>query len=183
MIVARHTIRLAALLALLTPAAPTIEAQIIEAKLKVKGLACPFCSYGLERKLKKLPGVHDIEILMNADLATLRFDGKESPDIRDFDKAVRQAGFKLADLRLTVRAKLTRHTGQSGLGLPDGKILLVDEAGLGRELSTSVAEGTTLEATGSLLPARSSGDHATPRLQVDSYEVEKIRPKLGRRRE
>ncbi len=39
--------------------------------LKVKGLTCPFCAYGLEKKLKKVKGIESVSIDLEKDQATV----------------------------------------------------------------------------------------------------------------
>lgn len=34
--------------------------------MRVDGLACPYCAYGIEKKLKQIEGVQDIDIDLNA---------------------------------------------------------------------------------------------------------------------
>ncbi len=41
---------------------PSIKAQIHDVTVIVKGMACPYCAYGVEKKLKKLDGVATITI-------------------------------------------------------------------------------------------------------------------------
>jgi len=57
---------LAALLALVlvSPAGSVLAADRpgVTVKIRVDGPACPFCAYGLEKKLKRVEGVKDLEI-------------------------------------------------------------------------------------------------------------------------
>ena len=40
-------------------------------KLRVDGLACPFCSYGIEKQLGKLPGVTSLKTNIKSLIRTL----------------------------------------------------------------------------------------------------------------
>jgi mercuric ion binding protein len=68
--------------------------------LKVKGLSCSFCAYGLEKKLKKDPKVQSIKIDIEKGLVFL----KVSPNyilFRDqLKKKVDEAGFTLEDVTI-----------------------------------------------------------------------------------
>jgi len=78
------------LLALLLAALPALAGEV---HVQVDGLACPFCAYGLEKKLKPLPGVTGVRIDYKEGWVQLTVaDGKHLDDgaIR---KAVRAAGF------------------------------------------------------------------------------------------
>ena len=68
----------------------TGEPQI---SVKVDGLSCPFCAYGLEKKFKEIDGASDIEIDIKKGLLTFRMeDGKTIAEDKIKDK-VKQAGF------------------------------------------------------------------------------------------
>ncbi|GMR14229.1 MAG: hypothetical protein BMS9Abin29_2471 [Gemmatimonadota bacterium] len=70
--------------------------RIIE--VTILGMACPFCSYGVQKKMKNLDGLDDIEIDLNEGLATLRLE--EDADISNelLQKAVKDAGFEVAKI-------------------------------------------------------------------------------------
>ena len=40
-------------------------------QLRVDGLACPYCAYGIEKNLKKIDGVEKIEVDLNNGLVTV----------------------------------------------------------------------------------------------------------------
>ena len=40
-------------------------------ELRVDGLACPFCAYGIEKKLNTIDGVNDVDIDLNSGLVTV----------------------------------------------------------------------------------------------------------------
>ncbi len=67
--------------------------------LRVDGLSCPFCAYGLEKNLKSLEGVSNLDIKVNDGLAA--FDVKAGVTITDeqLKKAVSDAGFTLRNIK------------------------------------------------------------------------------------
>ena len=67
--------------------------------LEVKGLTCPFCAYGLEKKLKKVKGVESVSVDLEKDLATVTTRPGILVKEEDLRKAVRKAGFQLASLK------------------------------------------------------------------------------------
>ena len=73
------------------------EAEYVS--LRVDGLSCPFCAYGLEKNLKSLEGVSNLDIKVNDGIAT--FDVKSGVTITDdqFKKVVKDAGFTLRDIK------------------------------------------------------------------------------------
>lgn len=66
-----------------------------EVTLRVDGLACPFCAYGLEKKLKKLEGVGSFDILINEGMVNIQWDGEKPFLFGVVDKAVEKAGYTL----------------------------------------------------------------------------------------
>jgi copper chaperone CopZ len=62
-------------------------------KIEVKGLACPFCAYGLEKKLKDVDGVKNIKIDVEEGLAFLSANKSQRPTIEILKKIVIDAGF------------------------------------------------------------------------------------------
>jgi len=67
------------------------ETQKIE--VEVDGLSCPFCAYGLEKKLIKLDGVKDLKIDVENGLAILIVKKEQAPDRKTIETAVKKAGF------------------------------------------------------------------------------------------
>ncbi len=175
-----HFLSFLVLLALLVPVA---QAQILEAELKVKGLACPFCAYGLERKLKKLAGAQSVKVFINDDRAQVQFDGKQPPVLDDIRGAVHDAGFKLEGLQVTVQGKRARCMDEPCLQLPDGQIFLLEEEGAGTKLIQSVPEGTPVEVKGIVRCRQPSGHQAhPPSLRVESYQPIKRRRLPGEKK-
>lgn len=70
-------------------------AQVQQVILRVDGLACPFCAYGLEKKLKKLEGVEDFDIKINEGKVILTWKKDKPLNIENIDNAVENAGFTL----------------------------------------------------------------------------------------
>ena len=75
----------------------------------VDGLACPFCAYGLEKKLKKLDGVEALNVDM--DEAEVRMTFKEGMVVSEerINKAVADAGFTVTENLICRKAK---HVGR-----------------------------------------------------------------------
>ena len=64
-------------------------------ELRVAGLACPFCAYGIEKKLKKTPGVTGVDFDLERGLVIVRAaEGVELSDER-LKQIVADAGFTL----------------------------------------------------------------------------------------
>ena len=62
-------------------------------KIEVDGLSCPFCAYGLEKKLKEIEGVTKVEISVEKGEALLLLDGETEVDPEIVKAEVKKAGF------------------------------------------------------------------------------------------
>lgn len=66
---------------------------------KVDGLACPFCSYGVEKQLKAIPGVRGIRISIKTSTVTVTMKEGTKLTRAQADRAVKNAGFKMRNFR------------------------------------------------------------------------------------
>ena len=64
-------------------------------KLKVDGLACPFCAYGIEKKLSEVKGVDNVDTDIASETVTVAMKDGQKLDRAAAEKAVKAAGFSL----------------------------------------------------------------------------------------
>ncbi len=64
-------------------------------RLYVDGLACPFCAYGVEKKLGGLDGVDKVEIDIDGGLVAVTMTGGARLEEAAARRAIDQAGFSL----------------------------------------------------------------------------------------
>lgn len=112
-----------------------VRAEIEEVTLQVDGLACPFCAYGLEKKMMPIKGVKSYDVDMGEGKVFLGLDQDAKLDLEAFRKGVKEAGFTLRDVYL--RAKGTVEKTESGFALalgPGGdRLLLFEKDAMGKE--------------------------------------------------
>ncbi|NQU60223.1 MAG: heavy-metal-associated domain-containing protein [Rhodospirillales bacterium] len=68
-------------------------------KLYVNGLACPFCAYGVEKKVSGLDGVEKVEIDIDGGIVTVTLADGAILDKSNAAKAVDEAGFTLREFK------------------------------------------------------------------------------------
>ena len=95
-------------------------AQQQKVAVRVDGLACPFCAYGMEKKLDRLDGVEKMDIKINEGLVVLYFSEDARIDEALIEKKVKEAGF--TPRQITVEEKTARVGGQSNEDGPDEKV-------------------------------------------------------------
>ncbi len=68
-------------------------------QLRVDGLACPFCAYGIEKGLKRTEGVAGIAIDINAGTVTVTMAEGASMTEATASRIVKDAGFTLRSFK------------------------------------------------------------------------------------
>ncbi len=70
-------------------------------EMRVDGLACPFCAYGIEKKLKAVEGTSDISVDLNKGLVKVNtVEGKELTE-EQMKKLFNDAGFTYRSMKKT----------------------------------------------------------------------------------
>ncbi len=78
---------------LLSPVAA--QAQVEEVTLRVDGLACPFCAYGIEKQLNAIEGVESAETEIKSGSVVITMQDGAALDEAAARKAVDAAGFTM----------------------------------------------------------------------------------------
>lgn len=69
-------------------------------QIEVAGLACPFCAYGIEKKLTAIHGVERVETNIRAGTVTVTMKDGVKLERPTAERAVKAAGFTLEGIRL-----------------------------------------------------------------------------------
>jgi len=64
-------------------------------RIHVDGLACPFCAYGIEKKLSAVEGVARVETDIASGTVAVTMSGEATLDEATARRAVKEAGFSL----------------------------------------------------------------------------------------
>ncbi len=75
--------------------AASVFAAPVSYQLRVDGLACPFCAYGIEKKLGALEGVQNIETHIKDGVVIVIMKDGATLDKVTAGQAVKDAGFTL----------------------------------------------------------------------------------------
>ncbi len=84
-------------------AAQAQAAGIDQIEVRVNGMACPFCAFGIEKKLRALPGAQKVNVDLGAGKATLEAPAGtlKQEQIR---QAIKEAGFTAGSIEITRKA-------------------------------------------------------------------------------
>lgn len=103
-------------------------------EVTVAGLGCPFCAYGLEKKLKDFKGLKKLKIDIESGDVSFTFPSTKSLSITDVEYKVDHAGYT------AVSAKVTRYDGQTE---ETSEVTVSDEVDLDNlDKTTLYVEGT-----------------------------------------
>jgi copper chaperone CopZ len=70
-------------------------------QIRVDGLSCPFCAYGLEKKLKKVEGAADLLIELEEGRVNLNVPTDQKPTKEEIQKIVTDAGFTAREIKFS----------------------------------------------------------------------------------
>lgn len=87
------------------------SARILSVKISVDGLACPFCAYGVEKKLKRVKGVGSMDIRMQEGTVTLTAEQGQSINFADVPGAIKDSGFSIRQMKLTASGTIMEEDG------------------------------------------------------------------------
>ena len=156
--------------------APPGHAQIESVTLRVDGLACPFCSYGLSKELKKVEGIKEAEIFVDAGRVELEVEQGKLVDIDKLPAAVRSGGFTAREIKITALGRVEEWNGSPVLAVAPGdiKFLLEEGENLLRLQKALRAQGKTplVTVSGQIKKENPEGHHGHPlTLQIERFEV------------
>lgn len=110
---------------------PPAQAQVHEATVAVEGMSCPFCAFGVEKKLRTVPGAGSVGVDLEKSVATVRASEGTSIDVTGVPAAVKASGFTPGTIEIVASGRIRLDPRQRFvLELPGGKgsLLLTDVA-------------------------------------------------------
>lgn len=87
----------------------TASAQIQSATMEVDGMTCPFCIYGIEKKLKSVDEIKDAEANLRSATVDLTFKDNAQVSIQRLDKAVDDSGFTPGEIEISASGQLEQY--------------------------------------------------------------------------
>lgn len=118
-------------------------------EVQVDGLSCPFCAFGMEKRIRQLEGLENFEILVDEGKVLLTFHAAQRVDFEAVRDGVRKGGFTPKNIQATLSGTLARVEGRLLLrfdGLHNG--LLLDPGPAFERLESTVQEGDHVTVAG-----------------------------------
>lgn len=72
--------------------------------MMIDGLSCPFCAYGMEKKLKEVAGSKDVYIKLSEGEATMNVPKGKEPTKEDLETIIKNAGFTPREITFSDKA-------------------------------------------------------------------------------
>lgn len=73
-------------------------------KIEIKGMACPYCAFGMEKELKKVVGVNNVVIEFKKGLAYISTLIGQKPTKENLEKIITDAGFTVGKIEFSSKA-------------------------------------------------------------------------------
>ena len=126
-------------------------AEAAKVVLRVDGLACPFCAFGVEKKLLAVPSVEGIDVRMNEGKVILHLREGEPLDVSALNGAVEDAGFTLRRVLIENAVGTLSRDGEGALVLRCSEPTATFQLRLAGEDSRPAAEvGSTVTVSGTV---------------------------------
>lgn len=170
------TLKFLMLLALLVSiyGVETALAQVERVEMRVDGLACPFCAYGLEKKLKEVKGVGKVTIYVDKGVAILSSKKDLSIDIERLEPVARDAGFTPGSISLTVAGAIKEKNGAPVFLVSGTDLQFMLKSNAQLEKLRAESNTTPVKVTGSLTKETPQGHHGHPyTLTIEKVEATK----------
>jgi mercuric ion binding protein len=165
---------------LLLSSGAATSAGINEVRLYVEGLACPFCTFGIEKSLKRVPGVSSLETTIGTGLVRIQMKPGVPLDPPALNEAIERSGFTPSRIEATITGRLsTDHEHPQFVSSGDGQVFRLVQPGSADSFEPLTAETlaklTLATRGGSRLLAVSGRIHVLanppPALAVENFEV------------
>ncbi len=76
----------------------TKQQERVYIKIEIKGMACPYCAFGMEKKLKEISGVNNVEIELKEGLAYISTLKEQKPSKESIQDIILNAGFTVGKI-------------------------------------------------------------------------------------
>ena len=130
--------------------ATSAHAAISSLTVTVEGMACPFCAFGVEKRINKVKGVNSVNVDMRTGQALVTAEPDASIHYRDIPQAIRDAGFTPGEMRITSSGHVGKDKSNRMIfSLEEFPLtLIIDNNELQSRLETAIKSGRPMMLTG-----------------------------------
>lgn len=87
--------------------APLVHARVSRVMVAVDGMSCPFCAFGVEKKLKKVGGVGSVAMDLKSGRATLSAIEGETIEVDEIPDAIKRSGFTPGTIQVAASGRIS----------------------------------------------------------------------------
>lgn len=140
------------------------HAGISSMSVTVEGMACPFCAFGVEKRIKKVKGVSSVDVDMRTGKAMITAEPDASIQYRDVPQAVRDAGFTPGEMHISASGLLGKdENGSMVLGFENFSLSLkIDNNELKTQLETAMKSARPVVLNGRIFQNKAKDWIFTP---------------------
>ncbi len=83
--------------------APATQASTVsgpQATIPINGMACPFCTYNIQRQIQALDGVEQVDVSLEKGEASVILSEQDAPTAQQLRGAVESAGFTPGEVQM-----------------------------------------------------------------------------------
>ncbi len=77
-------------------------------KIEIKGMACPYCAFGMEKELKKVAGVDNVDIELKKGMAYISTPASQRPIKKNLESIITNAGFTVGEIEFSDKPIITK---------------------------------------------------------------------------
>ena len=160
-------------------------AEIQSVEMQVDGMTCPFCVYGIEKKLKAVSEVKDASSNLKTGIVDIKLEGNKPINVERLNKAILESGFTPGRIKIKATGELTTYKFENK-GYPalkvtgSGQVFLLTvapdhekEEFLSENILSELEKGTESGKKGIAITGyiHSHPSGVPPALSVESFEV------------
>lgn len=140
------------------------QARVSALTVAVDGMACPFCAFGVEKKLKTVKGMESVAVDMKTGTASLTAGPAESIHFQEVPKAIKEAGFTAGVMKITISGTINKESDGSFVLIFDGPSLplIVENNDLTAPLNNYAESGKSAVLNGTLIKKGNKAWSLTP---------------------
>ena len=145
-----------ALITVLLLAAP-LRAQIQDLTVRVDGLICPFCAYGLQKRLSRIDEIDSVSIDQPRGLAVVTMNPGEVVDFYEMTEAVIDSGYTPRGINITATGRVELWNGRLTLVIEESERFFLNDEDQQLTTVTDTPQLVTVTGVAAVSPEDADG--------------------------
>jgi copper chaperone CopZ len=147
---------------------PMIFAQMKDSTIKVHGMDCAPCAYGISKRLKGMDGIENATVDLNTGDVTIDVSKSNHLTLREIRKNVVKSGFTPKKATLNMHATVVESDGSKLFKLPSGELFSATN-----KFGVDLKPGDEVELSGT---AEANPKEAPAPIAIEIKDITKVNP-------